>query len=205
MKKIIMVIILTFIFILNTNAKKIKVEFDKCIDGDTISIKNNEIYSKIRFLAIDAPEIDKQEPYSTEAKEYLCNLIKNGKNLYLEFDNKSDKVDKYDRTLAWVWIDDTLIQYEMVKNGYAKVAYLYNEYKYTSELKKFEEYAKDNKLNIWSDYVPVIKKEKKKINKDSLLDKINKYYDAIVIVIAMILALITLSLTKQKKNKKFKK
>ena len=205
MKKIIMVIILTFIFILNTNAKKIKVEFDKCIDGDTISIKNNEIYSKIRFLAIDAPEIDKQEPYSTEAKEYLCNLIKNGKNLYLEFDNKSDKVDKYDRTLAWVWIDDTLIQYEMVKNGYAKVAYLYNEYKYTSELKKFEEYAKDNKLNIWSDYVPVIKKEKKKINKDSLLDKINKYYDAIVIVVAMILALITLSLTKQKKNKKFKK
>lgn len=205
MKKIIMVIILTFIFILNTNAKKIKVDFDKCIDGDTISIKNNEIYSKIRFLAIDAPEIDKQEPYSTEAKEYLCNLIKNGKNLYLEFDNKSDKVDKYDRTLAWVWIDDTLIQYEMVKNGYAKVAYLYNEYKYTSELKKFEEYAKDNKLNIWSDYVPVIKKEKKKINKDSLLDKINKYYDAIVIVVAMILALITLSLTKQKKNKKFKK
>lgn len=205
MKKIIMVIILTFIFILNTNAKKIKVDFDKCIDGDTISIKNNEIYSKIRFLAIDAPEIDKQEPYSTEAKEYLCNLIKNGKNLYLEFDNKSDKVDKYDRTLAWVWIDDTLIQYEMVKNGYAKIAYLYNEYKYTSELKKFEKYAKDNKLNIWSDYVPVIKKEKKKINKDSLLDKLNKYYDAIVIVVAMILALITLSLTKQKKNKKIKK
>lgn len=199
MKKIIMVIILTFIFILNTNAKKIKVDFDKCIDGDTISIKNNEIYAKVRFLAIDAPEIDKQEPYSTEAKEYLCNLIKNGKNLYLEFDNKSDKVDKYDRTLAWVWIDDTLIQYEMVKNGYAKVAYLYSEYKYTSELKKFEEYAKDNKLNIWSDYIPVIKKEKKRINKDSLLDKINKYYDVIVIVIAMILALITLSLTKQKR------
>lgn len=205
MKKILTVIILTFVFILNTNAKKIKVEFDKCIDGDTISIKNNEIYAKVRFLAIDAPEIDKQEPYSTEAKEYLCNLIKNGKNLYLEFDNKSDKVDKYDRTLAWVWIDDTLLQKEMVKNGFAKVAYLYDNYKYASELKKFEEYAKDNKLNIWSDYVPPKTNKKKKIKKETIIDKLNKYYDAIVIVVAMILALITLSLTKQKKNKKFKK
>lgn len=201
MKKSILLILLSLTFIANVNAKKIKVELDKCIDGDTISIKSGEIYTKVRFLAIDAPEIDKNEPYSLEAKEYLCNLIKNGKNLYLEYDNKSDKVDKYDRTLAWVWIDDTLLQTELVKNGYAKVAYLYDDYKYASELKKIEEYAKDNKLNIWSEYIPP-KKEKKKITKEKLLDKINKYYDMIVIVIAMILALITLNITKQKKNKK---
>lgn len=186
---------------LSANAKKIKVELDKCIDGDTISIKSNEIYTKVRFLAIDAPEIDKEEPYALEAKDYLCEQIKNGKSLYLEYDKKSDKVDKYDRTLAWVWIDDTLLQTELVKNGYAKIAYLYDEYKYASELKKFEEYAKDNKLNIWSDYIPS-KTKKKKVTKDTLLDKLNKYYDMIVITIAMILALITLNLTKQKKNKK---
>ncbi len=201
MKKSILLILLSLTFITNVNAKKIKVELDKCIDGDTISIKSGEIYTKVRFLAIDAPEIDKNEPYSLEAKEYLCNLIKNGKNLYLEYDNKSDKVDKYDRTLAWVWIDDTLLQTELVKNGYAKVAYLYDDYKHASDLKKIEEYAKDNKLNIWSEYIPP-KKEKKKITKEKLLDKINKYYDMIVIVIAMILALITLNITKQKKNKK---
>ncbi len=201
MKKSILLILLSLTFITNVNAKKIKVELDKCIDGDTISIKSGEIYIKVRFLAIDAPEIDKNEPYSLEAKEYLCNLIKNGKNLYLEYDNKSDKVDKYDRILAWVWIDDTLLQTELVKNGYAKVAYLYDDYKYASDLKKIEEYAKDNKLNIWSEYIPP-KKEKKKITKEKLLDKINKYYDMIIIVIAMILALITLNITKQKKNKK---
>ena len=121
----------------------------------------------------------------------------------LEYDNKSDKVDKYDRTLAWVWIDDTLLQKELVKNGYAKVAYLYDEYKYASELKKFEEYAKENKINIWSEYVPP-KKAKKKITKESLIDKLNKYYDIVVIVAAMIFALITLNITKNK-NKKSKK
>ena len=203
MKKLILFIFVSFVFILSANAKKIKVELDKCIDGDTISIKTNDIYTKVRFLAIDAPEIDKNEPYSLEAKEYLCNLIKNGKNLYIEYDSKADKVDKYDRTLAWVWIDNTLLQTELVKNGYAKVAYLYDEYKYASELKKFEEYAKDNKLNIWSDYIQP-KKKMKKITKENLLDKLNKYYDMIVITIAMVLALITLNITKQKKNKKLK-
>lgn len=203
MKKLILFIFVSFVFLLNTNAKKIKVELDKCIDGDTISIKTNDIYTKVRFLAIDAPEIDKNEPYALEAKEYLCNLIKNGKSLYIEYDSKADKVDKYDRTLAWVWIDNTLLQTEIIKNGYAKVAYLYDEYKYASELKKFEEYAKDNKLNIWSDYIQP-KKKKKKTTKESLLDKLNKYYDMIVITIAMVLALITLNITKQKKNKKLK-
>lgn len=203
MKKLILFIFVSFVFLLNTNAKKIKIELDKCIDGDTISIKTNDIYTKVRFLAIDAPEIDKNEPYALEAKEYLCNLIKNGKSLYIEYDSKADKVDKYDRTLAWVWIDDTLLQTELVKNGYAKVAYLYDEYKYASELRKFEEYAKDNKLNIWSDYTSP-KKKKKKVTKDTLLDKLNKYYDMIVITIAMVLALITLNITKQKKNKKLK-
>jgi len=37
---------------------------------------------KIRFLAIDTPEVDKNEPYSREAKEYTCNALKNAKEIY---------------------------------------------------------------------------------------------------------------------------
>lgn len=203
MKKILTIFLLSFIFLINVNAKKIKVELEKCIDGDTISIKSGEIITKVRMLAIDAPEIDKEEPYSIEAKEYLCDLIKSGKNLYLEYDDKADKTDKYDRTLAWVWIGNTLLQKKLVENGYARVAYLYNEYKYDEELKELEKEAKENKLNIWSDYVPTKKKSKTTKKKfDEVLDKINKYYDIIVIVIAMIFALITLNIvTNKKKNK----
>ena len=200
MKKIFILITIFFSMTINVNAKKIKVELEKCIDGDTISIKNNEIISKVRFLAIDAPEIDKEEPYSIEAKEFLCNKIKEGKNLYLEFDDKSDKVDKYDRTLAWVWIDNTLLQTEIVKNGYAKVAYLYNEYKYASELINFQNYAQENKLNIWSDYTPQ-KDKKDKTRKEDFIDIFNKYYDLFAVICAMILALITFSIAKKKNNK----
>ena len=203
--KFIVFLISFFIIPLYVLAKKEEVKLDKCIDGDTITVIINNKTQKVRFLAVDAPEIDKEEPYSYEAKEFTCNTIKSGNKLYLEYDKNSDKLDKYDRILAWVWIDNTLVQKELVKNGYAKMAYLYDEYKYTSELIEFESFAKENKLNIWSNYEykkdeNKDKKDEKKTKKEIILARINKSYNYIVIIIGMLLALITY----YKKNKKSK-
>ena len=69
MKKTVFIILLTLIIPMNVSAKKVKVKLDKCIDGDTVSIiDKNKKEIKIRFLAVDSPEIDKEEPYSNEAK-----------------------------------------------------------------------------------------------------------------------------------------
>ena len=43
--------------------------------------------------------------------------------------------DKYNRYLAWVYTDGTLLQSELVEKGFAKVAYVYGNYEYTDELK----------------------------------------------------------------------
>lgn len=202
-KYLFLFILLTIIIPINVYAKKTKVKLSKCIDGDTISIIIDKEERKVRFLAVDAPEIDLNEPYSNEAKEFTCNLLKDSKNIYLEYDKNSEKEDKYERILAWVWADDTLVQKELVKDGYARIAYLYGEYKYTSELNKYESLAKEYKLNIWSgkitekeDHKPEIKEKKKKI--DTYLDRINKSYEILVIIIAGILALITLYLKRKK-------
>ena len=139
MKKILYIFIISlFIIPLNVYAKKTEVKLSKCIDGDTVSIIINNEERKVRFLAVDAPEIDTNEAYSLEAKEFTCNILTNAKKVYLEYDKNSDKEDKYERILAWVWADDILVQKELVKEGYAKIAYLYGDYKYTSELNKFE-------------------------------------------------------------------
>lgn len=200
MKKLCILLIL-FIIPINAYAGKTKVKLDKCIDGDTISVIINDDIKKVRFLAVDAPEIDKEEPYSKEAKDFTCNILTNAKKIYLEYDKNSDKEDKYERILAWVWADDILVQKELVKEGYAKIAYLYNEYKYTNELNKFESYAKNDKKNIWGDYqeendVKKPKQRKKKL--DIYLDRLNKSYEIFVIVLAGILALITLYLRRKK-------
>lgn len=200
MKKIYILIISLFIIPLNVYAKKEEVKLSKCIDGDTITVIINKEERKVRFLAVDAPEIDTNEAYSNEAKKFICNILTNAKKIYLEYDKNSDKEDKYERILAWVWADDILVQKELVKKGYAKIAYLYGDYKYTSELSKFESIAKENKTNIWGDYKEEIKptptKKKKKL--DIYLDRLNKSYEILVIVIAGILALITLYLKRKK-------
>lgn len=135
--------------------EKETVEFSSCVDGDTAKFKLNNETIKVRFLAIDTPETKHptkgEEPYGKEASDFTCDKIKNAKKIELEYDENSDKKDRYDRVLAWVFVDDSLLQSELVKNGLAEVAYLYGDYKYTSLLNDNEEYAKANKLGMYSD------------------------------------------------------
>lgn len=154
MKRVILIILLIiplFVF------AKEEVTFNKCIDGDTFKVKmNNEIVT-VRLLAVDTPEIkhDKVEAeyYGEEAKDYTCDLLKNAKKIELEYDSKSDKFDKYDRALAWVYVDNYLLNDILVRNGYAEVAYVYSDYKYVDLLKEHESLAKIEKLGIWNDKV----------------------------------------------------
>ena len=107
-----------------------------------------------RVLAIDTPETvhptKGEQPFGKEASNYTCDKVKNAKKLEIEYDEGSTKTDKYNRALGWVFIDDTLLQKDLVSLGYAKVAYLYGDYKYTEDLKKEESIAKSKKLGVWS-------------------------------------------------------
>ena len=149
-KKIFLLIIL-FLFIPKVYSLE-KVELYKCVDGDTFRIKINDEDVKVRMLAIDTPESVKEkelEYYGKEASDYTCNKLKQAKKIELEYDDNSDKYDKYGRLLAWVLVDGNLLQEELVKNGYAKVAYLYEEYKYNDIIQEAQEKASMNSKGIW--------------------------------------------------------
>lgn len=136
-------------------ADKEEVIFSKCIDGDTAQfLLANEII-KVRFLAIDTPETvhptKEIETYGKEASNYTCDKIKNAKKIELEYDPGSNKLDKYGRALAWVWVDDSLLQKELIMLGYAKVAYLYGTYLYTDELYESQTAAQNNLVGMWGE------------------------------------------------------
>lgn len=154
MKKIIFSIIMFFVLIFNIQAKSITVKFSECVDGDTAKFIYEDEEIKARFLAIDTPETKHptkgEEPYGKEASEYTCERLKNAEKIKLEFDSGSDEKDKYDRYLVWVFIDDELLQKELVRKGLASVAYLYGDYKYTDKLEEAEQLAEEEKLGIWS-------------------------------------------------------
>lgn len=151
-------------------AKSDIVKLSKCVDGDTAKfIINGREYST-RFLAIDTPEVKHPkkgvEPYGKEASKYTCDRLKTASKIVLEYDTNSTKEDKYGRRLAWVFVDNDLLQEKLISKGYAKVAYLYDDYKYTKRLQEKEKKAKKEKVGIWSKNNYIYETD------DSLLEKI---------------------------------
>ena len=152
MKKILFILTLFFTFTINTYAKKLEVTLNKCVDGDTAWFNLDNERIKTRFLAINTPEsTNKIEAYGKEASNYTCNMLTNAKKIEIEYDSNSDKFDKYDRHLVWVFVDDTLLQEKLLEEGLAEIKYIYGDYKYLDELKKVESTAKKNKVGMWSD------------------------------------------------------
>ena len=135
--------------------ERVSVKFSKCVDGDTAKVILKEETITVRFLAIDTPESVHptigEEPYGKEASNFTCEKLQNAEKIELEYDDNSTKTDKYNRYLAWVFVDDNLLQAELVKNGLAEVAYLYGDYKYTDLLKDYEQTAIATKVGMHSD------------------------------------------------------
>ena len=154
MKKIIIVIGLLLILIIGLNFysnQRIKIKLINCIDGDTAWFIINDKKEKVRFLGIDTPESTTYiEEYGKEASDYTCNVLKEAKHLYIEYDLNSDRYDKYNRVLGWIFVDNDNLSKLLLSKGYAEVNYIYGDYKYLDELCIEQEKAYFNKLGIWS-------------------------------------------------------
>lgn len=153
MKKV--VALCMFFFCISVNASnKFSVQLDKCIDGDTARFFINGESRTVRFLSIDAPEIAhddvEEEFYGKESSDYTCKLLTRATSIKLQYDPKSDKVDKFDRVLAWVYINGELLQKELVSKGFAEVRYVYDDYLYSNDLKELELQAKEKNLGMWN-------------------------------------------------------
>ena len=145
-----LIILLSLCLINNVNAREI-VTLSKCVDGDTAWFYLDEKEIKTRFLAIDTPEsTNKIEAYGKEASNFTCDKLTNAKKIEIEYDENSDKTDKYNRDLVWVFVDNELLQNLIIKEGLGEVAYLYGDYKYTNLLQKSQLEAQEKKINIWS-------------------------------------------------------
>ena len=141
-RKIILVIsfsVLVFFF----SYIDVKSQDIKITDGDTIRI-NGE---KIRFSGIDTPELRQtclkkgiQIPCGIEAKQILIDKIADNKIVCIR-----EGKDQYKRTLAECFVNDESLSSYLVKSGYA---FAYRRYS-----KKFitdEDFARTNKIGMWS-------------------------------------------------------
>jgi endonuclease YncB( thermonuclease family) len=117
-------------------------------DGDTILLSNGE---KVRYLGIDSPEIDheggKSDPLAWDARRVNLEILKKHQ-VRLEFD--IEKRDRYDRLLAYVFMDDgRLISELMVLKGYAHVLRIKPNFKYWERLLVAQRKAMKEGVGIW--------------------------------------------------------
>jgi micrococcal nuclease len=109
----------------------------KVVDGDTIWVDNNGQRMKIRMIGLDTPEtVDPRKPVQCFGREASAQAktILGGQTVYLETDPSQDTVDKYSRTLAYVWTaSGRLFNLDMIADGYA-FEYTYDlPYRYQQE------------------------------------------------------------------------
>ena len=138
MKKLLGILILCLFWCNISFADNLKV-----VDGDTI-VLNGE---KIRFSGIDTPEL-KQTCIDENQKVFCGVLVK--MILIKKIGNKipiciSEGKDIYKRTLAECFIDDKSLSSFLVRSGYA---FAYR--KYSKKFVEDEEFARANKLGLWS-------------------------------------------------------
>ena len=138
MKKLSLYVFLVLMFCNVTFADNLKI-----VDGDTI-VLNGE---KIRFLGIDTPEL-KQTCMKGEQKVF-CGMFAR-MLLIKKIGNETPKCisegkDAYKRTLAECFINGESLSVFLVRSGYA---FAYR--KYSKKFIKDEEFAKENKLGMWS-------------------------------------------------------
>ena len=140
-KAIFLISVFSLIFILIID--QVKSQTIKIVDGDTIHL-NGE---KIRFTGIDTPELKQtclkegaKDPCGVTAKQILIDKIGNN-NVECIREGK----DQYKRTLAECFVNNESLSSYLVRSGYA--------FAYRGYSKKFvpdEDYARINKLGMWS-------------------------------------------------------
>ena len=138
---------------------RIPVQLSKHIDGDTSKFFLDDQEITVRYLLIDTPETVKPntavQPFGSEASSRTKELLETASVIEIMLD-KGNAKDKYDRFLAYVFIDGELLQDILVREGLARVAYVHEpSTTYLQQLEQSQEQAKEQEIGIWSmrDYV----------------------------------------------------
>jgi len=138
----------------------------KIVDGDTIKLEFDGIQKSIRLIGIDSFETHSSQKAKAQAYDYgitLEEVISRGKRaktyikeklskrvkFYMEYDE--DFLDRYDRTLGYVWFsDDEMLNLDIICDGYALPLTIKPNDKYAESFLECYEAAKKDGLGVWA-------------------------------------------------------
>lgn len=121
----------------------------RVVDGDTLLLADD---SRVRLIGADTPETVKPdhpvEKWGPEATAFTRFFVAGGR-VRLQFDR--ERVDRYGRYLAYVWVGEKMLNEELIRSGLARASLGFN---YSSAMKRrfkaAQEEAKMAGRGIWS-------------------------------------------------------
>lgn len=121
----------------------------RVVDGDTLLLSSG---ARIRLQGIDTPETVKPnhpvQPWGPQATDFTRRLV-SGKQVRLQFD--PERLDRHGRLLAYVWIEDRLLNEELLRAGLARAQ---PQYRFSPTMRRrflrAEQEARDARRGMWS-------------------------------------------------------
>jgi micrococcal nuclease len=144
------------------DAGLIEADLASCVDGDTarfnfIDEDGRRANESFRYLVVDTAETNHPEigaePFGKPASNYMCDLLSDAEDIYLQSDPVSGSRDDHGRMLGWIWADGELVQYNLVALGLADDKYAYYDGEaelYADLLMERVTQAKAEKVGRWS-------------------------------------------------------
>lgn len=129
---------------------RIPVTVVEVTDGDTIRVDLGGAETPVRLIGIDTPEKDgpytDEECFGEQASLYTTDALE-GRDVELELD--VDRTDRFDRTLAYVWLDGELFNERMLLEGYAVLVTYPPNVRYVDRFTVAEGRARYESLGVW--------------------------------------------------------
>ena len=127
----------------------------RIVDGDTIHVRLGERLEKVRYIGVNTPEVHHpskgEEPGGREAAVVNGQLV-SGRRVRLELDTQAR--DRYGRLLAYVWVDETMVNAELLRRGLAQVMTVPPNVRHQPLFLKLQREARDAGRGLWREPAP---------------------------------------------------
>jgi micrococcal nuclease len=137
-----------------SGAERVRIEY--VVDGDTVIVSSTGSLvvgeATVRLLEVDAPESKKRdEPvqcFARRAARALARLLPVGSSARVVADR--DLIDRYGRTLLYVWnADGVFVNERLVRRGFARAVLFRPNDRYIDRLRVAEDAARRERRGLW--------------------------------------------------------
>jgi micrococcal nuclease len=132
------------------------------VDGDTLIATRSGERIRVRLLGIDTPEsVHPSRPvecFGPEASVFAKEILDN-QSIALEFDPNQPRQDRFDRTLAYIWFEESpgtwsMFNLQALEEGFAERYRDTDNLLWEAELASAERSARSADAGLWGECSP---------------------------------------------------